>query len=309
MMKTARIPLVLCVLLASGSLAAEDKPNASKQDDPNALIATVNGAPYSLNVFRMFYQEQLQQSRNGNSPEFQQQVLDEFMTLVVASQEGDRRKLADDPDVATALLAAQQLERMKLISQAAGAAMANEINPSEDELKTAYDKIKSDFEARVKEQGERIEYKARHILVKDEDEAKKIIKQLNKGEDFAELAKKSSTGPTGKDGGELDWFDASQMVAPFAEAVAAMKPGTYSKTPVQTQFGWHVIELQETRKAEAPKPPTFEDAKPQLEALLKRQKISETLAKMRNEAKVEFNEEIVKITQDDATPEAAPKDQ
>ena len=309
MMKTARIPLVLCALLASGSLVAEDKPNVGKQDDPNALIATVNGTPYQLTLFKMFYEEQLQQSRTGNSPEFQQQALDGFMTLIVASQEGERRKLADDPEVARALDAALQLERMKFITNVTGAAIADEFTPSEDELKTAYEKIKTDFEARAKAQGERIEYKARHILVKDEDEAKKIIKQLDKGTDFAELAKKNSTGPTGKDGGELDWFDASQMVAPFAEAVAAMKPGTYSKKPVQTQFGWHVIELQETRKAEAPKPPSFEDAKPQLEALLKRQKLGEKIAEMRDQAKVEFNEEIVKISKvDDKAPEAAPVD-
>ncbi len=91
---------------------------------------------------------------------------------------------------------------------------------------------------------------------------------------------------------------------PFAEAIAAMKPGDYSKTPVQTQFGWHVINLQETRKAE---PPTFENAKPQLTALVQRQKIGEKIAEMRNSAMVELNEEIVKVTPNKEAPEAAPE--
>lgn len=169
--------------------------------------------------------------------------------------------------------------------------MAEEIEPTEDELKKAYEE--------VKENASQTEYKARHILVKDEEEAKNMIEKLDGGADFGDLAREHSLGPTGKNGGELEWFDANQMVAPFSEAVAAMEKGTYTKTPVQTQFGWHVIELQDSRKAE---PPSFEDAKQQLTALLKRQKLSATLAEMRDGAMVELNEEVVKIK---ATDEAA----
>ena len=174
--------------------------------------------------------------------------------------------------------------------------MAQEIEVSDDEISKAYEQ--------VKKQAARTEYKARHILVKDEDEAKKLIKELDKKADFAELAKKHSLGPTGKNGGELEWFDQSQMVQPFAEAVAAMKPGTYSKEPVQTQFGWHIINLQETRTAE---PPKLEDVKPQLTAMVQRQKLGERLAEMRDKAMVELNEEVVQVKPKDATPAEAPK--
>ncbi|MBK1723411.1 peptidylprolyl isomerase [Thiocystis violacea] len=280
-MKTARLPLLLCALLATATGFAEE---AKDTDSPDTLIATVNGTPYQLDVFRLFYMERLQGNQGQqNNPAFQQQVFDEFMGLIVASQEGDRRKMQGDRNVVAAL----ELERMKVMSNAALSAMAEEMEPTEDELKSAYEK--------VKEQSARTEYKARHILVKDEDEAKKIIKQLDKGGNFADLAKKHSQGPTGKDGGDLGWFDAKQMVAPFAEAVAAMKPGSYTKEPVQTQFGWHVIELQETRKAE---PPSFEDAKPQLTALVKRQKIASKVNEMREGAMVELNEEVVKMKED-----------
>ncbi|MBK1716929.1 peptidylprolyl isomerase [Thiocystis violacea] len=285
-MKKTHIAFVLCALLAAGAGVAEDAKNT---DSPDTLIATVNGTAYRLDVFRQFFMERLQAQQGGNdNPAFQQQVFDEFMGLIVASQEGDRRKLQDERNV----LAALELDRMKVMSNAALSAMANEIEPTDKELKEAYEK--------AKEQATRTEYKARHILVKEEDEAKKLIKQLDKGTDFTELAKKNSLGPTGKEGGELGWFDPSQMVAPFSEAIAKLKPGTYTKEPVHTQFGWHVIELQETRKAE---PPAFEDAKPQLTAVLKRQKIGQKINEMRSSAMVELNEEVVRLKPED---EAAP---
>ena len=287
-MKTTRIPLLLCALLAAGAAAAEDAKDAEAQPQgEDVLIATVNGTPYGLDLFRLFFLERLQQSQGQNSPELQEQAFNDFMSLVVASQEAARRNLEQDHDVGVAI----ELQRMKILSNAVLASMAEEIEPTEDELKKAYEE--------VKENASQTEYKARHILVKDEEEAKNMIEKLDGGADFGDLAREHSLGPTGKNGGELEWFDANQMVAPFSEAVAAMEKGTYTKTPVQTQFGWHVIELQDSRKAE---PPSFEDAKQQLTALLKRQKLSATLAEMRDGAMVELNEEVVKIK---ATDEAA----
>jgi peptidyl-prolyl cis-trans isomerase C len=273
------IALLLAALLTAGPSLAEDAKEATPPAG-DANIATVNGTPYSLDLFRMFYMDRMQETQPENDQAFQQQAFNEFMSLVVASQEGDRRKLAEDPGVATAL----ELQRLKVMSNAALASMAREIAVSDDELTKAYEQVKT--------QAARTEYKARHILVKEEDEAKKLIKELDKKADFAELAKKHSLGPTGKNGGELEWFDKSQMVQPFAEAVAAMKPGTYTKEPVQTQFGWHIIELQETRTAE---PPKFEDIKPQLTTMVQRQKLGEELAAMRDKAMVELNEEVVQV--------------
>ena len=283
------IALVLAALLGAGSCLAEDAKEAEAAPAADANIATVNGTPYSLDLFRMFYMERMQETEHENDQAFQQQAFNEFMSLVVASQEGERRKLTDDRGVATAL----ELQRLKVMSNAALASMAQEIEVSDDEITKAYEQ--------VKKQAARTEYKARHILVKDEDEAKKLIKELDKKADFAELAKKHSLGPTGKSGGELEWFDKGQMVQPFAEAVAAMEPGTYTKEPVQTQFGWHIINLQETRTAE---PPKLEDVKPQLTAMVQRQKLGERLAEMRDKAMVELNEEVVQVKpREEASPE------
>jgi peptidyl-prolyl cis-trans isomerase C len=284
------IALLLTALLAAGTSIAEDaKEEAAPAGDVN--IAIVNGTPYSLDLFRMFFLERMQETRHENDASFQQQAFNEFMSLVVASQEGERRKMLDQPAVATAL----ELQRLKVLSNAALAAMAQEIEVTDDELKQAYEE--------VKKQAARTEYKARHILVKDEAEAKQLIKELDKKADFSELAKKHSLGPTAKNGGELDWFDKNQMVQPFAEAVAAMQPGTYSKEPVQTQFGWHVIKLEETRTAA---PPAFDDVKPQLTAMVQRQKLGERLVEMRDKAMVELNEDVVKVKpKDEAAEEPA----
>lgn len=280
-MKISRFPLLLCALLAAGSATAED---AKEPVSGDVAIATVNGKPYTLDLFRLFYLERLQQTQGDNTPALQEQAFNEFMSLIVASQEATRRNLEQDPEVAVAV----ELQRMKILSNAALAQMGNEVEPTEEELKSAYEEIK--------ESASQTEYKARHILVKEEDEAKKLIEELEGGADFGDLARKHSLGPTGKNGGELEWFDADQMVAPFSEAVAAMEVGSFTKVPVQTQFGWHVIELQDSRKAE---PPSFEDAKPQLIALLKRQAIGDQLIEMRDGAMVELNEDVVKFSPKD----------
>ncbi len=296
MFKT-RVSLLISALLASGLCLAEDKaPAAAAAALPaNVTIATVNGVAYPLDVFRMFFMERLQEAQGENDPAFQQQAFNEFMTMVVAAQEAQKRKLQDVPDVTAAL----EVQRLKVLSNAALADMARGIQVTDDELKKAYDEVKKN--------ATRTEYKARHILVKDEAEAKKVIKELDKGADFGELAKKKSEGPTGKNGGDLDWFNADQMVKPFAEAVAKMKAGTYTKEPVQTQFGWHVIELQETRTAE---PPKFEDAKPQLTALVQRQKLGQAMSQLRDGAMVELNEEVVKVApKTDEAAQPAKKDE
>lgn len=287
-MKTSRFPLILCALMAAGAVLAEE---AKVPETDEVIIATVNGTPYDLDLFRLFFLERLQQSQGENSPALQEQAFNEFMSLVVASQEAARRKLEEDPEVAVAI----ELQRMKILSNAALAAMAEEVEPTEEELKKAYEDVKKN--------ATRTEYKARHILVKDEEEAKKVIAELEGGGDFGDLAREHSLGPTGNNGGELDWFDANQMVAPFSEAVAGMEVGSFTKAPVQTQFGWHVIELQDSRKAE---PPSFEDAEPQLVLLLKRQKIAEKLAEMRDGAMVDLNEDVVKLKPtDEAAAEGA----
>lgn len=267
-------------LLAQPALAQEPAGG----DD--TLIATINGEPYSLDLFRAFYAQRLQQAGSESSPQLQERVFNEFMNLVVAAQEAAARDLAEQPDVQTSLA----LQRMLVLSQAALQAIAADTEVSEDELQQAYEQFK--------EQAKRTEYKARHILVDEQEQAQELAKQVakKKGKNFEALAKEHSLGPTADKGGDLGWFDNRQMVKPFADAVAELEPGQWTEQPVQTQFGWHVILLEETRNAE---PPAFEDAKPQLEAAVKRQKVAARLTEMRNQAMVELNEDVVKIKEEE----------
>ena len=129
------------------------------------------------------------------------------------------------------------------------------------------------------------EYKARHILVKTEDEAKAVVKQLDDGSDFAKLAKEKSTGPSGKTGGDLGWFRPQQMVPPFSDAVAAMKKNTYTKKPVKTQFGWHVIKLEDLRDVQ---PPKFEDIKDQVKTIVQTKRVQKYVKSLRDKAKIDY---------------------
>ncbi len=129
------------------------------------------------------------------------------------------------------------------------------------------------------------EYKARHILLKSEADAKSVIAELDSGANFAELAKSKSTGPTAKNGGDLGWFKPNQMVPPFAQAVSEMKKGSYTKKPVKTQFGWHVIKLEDERKLT---PPKFEEVKEQIRSIKTNQKIQQYVIELRKKAKVDI---------------------
>lgn len=291
-MKVVYLPMVLCAAFAAGALQAADTPKPADAPAPAAASAdpapaadvplvTVNGVTYSLDLFRMFYFERLQQTQAQDSPELQQQAFNEFMNLVVTAQQAEALKLPERADVQIGL----EMQRMRLLSSIALQSMAQEIQPTDDELKRGYDELAK--------QAKETQYQARHILTKDEAEAKKVIAELDKGGDFAELAKKHSTGPNAKAGGELGWFTSSQIDnKPFSDAVSVLKKGTYTKAPINTKFGWHVILLEDTR---TPEPPSFDDAKPQLVASYQRAKLGEKLGELRQGAKVELNEAVVKL--------------
>ncbi len=131
------------------------------------------------------------------------------------------------------------------------------------------------------------EVRARHILVETEDEARAVIEKLDGGADFAELAQQESTGPSAANGGDLGFFSREQMVAPFAEAAFALEPGSVSD-PVQTQFGWHVIKVEEKRDRE---PPKFADVREQLKSTLIRQQLQQRMSDLRGAASVEILDE------------------
>ena len=148
---------------------------------------------------------------------------------------------------------------------------------SDDDVKAAYDERVTKLASK--------EFNARHILVETETVAKAVIKEIADGADFAKVAKEKSTGPSGSNGGSLGWFKAKTMVPAFANAVKAMKKGDVSKAPVKTQFGYHVIKLEDSRDA---KLPAFDALKPQLERVISQKKMLTYMEELKKTADVKI---------------------
>jgi peptidyl-prolyl cis-trans isomerase C len=253
-------------------------------DKANA-VAVVNGQYISKTALEELEKEIASRSHGQTFPK--EKLVEELIQRELLIQDATQKKLDQSPEFVARLTDA----RKALLSQTD---LQNFIaaNPVTDaEVKTEYDtKVAA-------EKG--VEYKARHILVKTADEAKKIIADLDKGGDFTKLANKLSLdGKEAQNGGDLGWFLAAQMVAPFSDAVAALENGKYTKTPVQTQFGYHVILREESRPQT---PPALDAVKDQLTPYLQRQKIEKMLKELRTAAKVEV---LIPLTEE--KPAAAP---
>lgn len=236
-------------------------------------VATVNGKGISESDYTNFLKYRLNKKADGSvGAANRQQVINELVSRELVYQDAVKQGITKDKAFK------YQLEQLR-IDAIIQAAINKKIkaNPiTEMELKNEYDtRIKT---ANVQE------YKASHILVKTEDEAKAIIKELNGGAVFADVAKAKSTGPSGKNGGDLGWFNPSQMVPQFSQAVLKMKNGEVSKAPVKTQFGWHVIKRVDNRKIE---PPKFDDVKKQLHQVLQNQRIQSYMMDLRKKGKIE----------------------
>ncbi len=158
--------------------------------------------------------------------------------------------------------------------------------------------VKARYDKEIAALPKQDEVSARHILVKTEEEAKAIIAELDAGTDFAELAKEKSTDPNKSEGGDLGYFTKGRMVPEFEEAAFAMEKGTYSKTPVKTQFGFHVIKVEDKRDAP---PPAFDQVAQQIRQLVMRDKYLELIAKAKTEQKIEILDEALRKGYEDVS--------
>jgi peptidyl-prolyl cis-trans isomerase C len=218
--------------------------NPAQSQSPTPLgtdtVATVNGEPVYESVFRSYVLGRTQMPADDLTEQQHEAVLDELVQLYVLAQAGEAAGVGDERNIA----AQMELQRLNLLARTQVTRYQEENAPTELELREAY-------EANL-EQLSAPEYKARHILLENESDAAAVIAELDAGADFSELAKQKSTGPSGPKGGDLGWFDGGSMVAPFSEAVSKMTKGSYSETPVQTRFGFHVILLEDTKEGQAP---------------------------------------------------------
>ena len=246
--------------------ASSAAPSISKED----AIAVVNGKYISKASFTQLEQEINQRSPNHSFPK--EKLVEELIQRELLMQDAFSKKLDQSPEFI------ERLEAIKksLLSQTAVQNFMKSNPVSDAELEAEYKKSISDTGT---------EYKARHILVKSEEEAKQLITELDQGADFATLAKEKSTGPSGAQGGDLGWFNAAQMVAPFSEATIALEDGKYTAEPVQTQFGWHIILRESSRPIT---PPSLESVKEQIRPILQRKKMQAFMETLHKQAKIEI---------------------
>jgi len=253
------------LFLAGGALGQEEEGT-----DP--VVATVDGEQVHLSEVQAAAQNLPEQYRQMPLAMLYEPLLDRVIDYRLLANEAEQRNLDQDPDVQPALEQARaQVLRDALVQKRI------EEGITEDKLRAAYE-ARKEAENFTKE-----EVHARHILVPSKEDAEALIAQLEQGADFAALAEEHSTGPSADAGGDLGYFSRDQMVPEFADAAFALEGGEIATEPVQTQFGWHVIEVLDKRSTE----PSFEESAPQLRQELAREIVSDLVASLREDADIE----------------------
>jgi peptidyl-prolyl cis-trans isomerase C len=266
----AAASLALGLLLVTTSLSGQPAPTPKPGDDP--VVARVNGHELHRSDVELAQRSLPEQYQQVPLPQIYPMLLEQLVGGTLIAEAGRKDKLADDPEVKQRLARLEDRVIQEIYIKRAVAAAA-----TDTKLHEQYDKF-------VKAQPGNEELSARHILVASEDEAKAIIVDLGKGADFATLAKQKSTDPAKDTGGDLGYFTRDSMVPEFADAAFKLGKGEYTKTPVHTQFGWHVIKVEDRRSAP---PPSFEDSKDELTNEVAREVIGAKIKALKDGAKVE----------------------
>jgi peptidyl-prolyl cis-trans isomerase C len=206
-----------------------------------------------------------------DTPKLREMIKEELINREILIQEADKLGLSSSSDVKTQL----ELARQQIVIRALVNDFIKKHPVSDAEIQAEYDKFKS-------QAGDK-EYHVRHILVEKEDEAKAIIAKIKSGGKFEDLAKQSKDPGSAPNGGDLDWATPATFVKPFSDAMVALKKGDITETPVKTQFGYHVIRLDDTRAA---KIPALEEVKSKIAESLQQKKLQEYQAELRKKAKI-----------------------
>lgn len=258
------------LLLAISSSKAETKPKPLEKMETK-IVATVDGKPIFLSEIIGMAQRLPEQYRKMSLEAVYPSLLTRAIDSKLVTLEGRRAGFSKDPDVKKRLLDVEdQIISEIFLTKTIGSQV------TEKALQKIYSDTKSEMAS-----GDQI--KARHILLDSEEKAMEIIKKLQAGGEFAKLASEYSTGPSAASGGDLGWFGEGQMVPEFSKAAFALNPGDIVTKPVKTQFGWHII-LVEDRKVSAP--PSFDEAKEQLASTMSQKLLKELIETLRTKAKI-----------------------
>jgi len=275
-----RSPWTLVSIVAAGALTLSACNKGQQAAAPAAdvaaaspAVAIVNGTPISKADFDVYVKSLLQgKPQTELTPEQKNQVLDELITMQLVSTQAVKDGLEKDPDVAARL----EVLRMRVLADAESQKFLKGKEPTDAELHAEYDSAIAAMD--------KTEYHARHILVDSKEKAEAVIKKLKGGAKFEDVAKAESSDNSKNNGGDLGWFTLARMVKPFGDAVKSLKKGEITPEPVQTQFGWHVIQLEDTREVS---PPPFDQVKTQVTNGVIQKKLQAYVEDLKKNAKIE----------------------
>jgi peptidyl-prolyl cis-trans isomerase C len=258
---------------ASGATSAAGTPAQSASTDDSAPVAVVNGTPISRSFFD-YYAKGLagKASVAELTPEQKQQALDNLVRAEVIAQEATKEGLDKDSGNAALL----QLARLNVLQQAVSDRYLKDKKPTEQEARAEYETQVGLLPHQ--------EYHVAHILVATEGFARKLIAELEKGANFSDVAKRESMDPSKTNGGDIGWLTPDRIMKPFADAMVALKKGEYTHKPVQTQYGWHVIRVDDIRDVT---PPTFDQVHQRLDQVVQAKKFKAYTDGLMKSAQVE----------------------
>ncbi len=273
MYRALALAMALALASVSGGAARAQAPDAG--GDGDSVVGIVNGEEIRRSEVVLLYQDLPQEYRRLPIPVLYQQLLDRLVERKLGARAAERQGLQDDAEVKRRLdyFRDQVLQERYLV-------LGVERVLTEERLRQAYERMVA---GRAADE----EVRARHILLKTEAEAKAVIAELTAGADFVETAKARSSGPSAAEGGDLGYFARDNMVEAFAEAAFALATGEITEVPVKTQFGWHVIRLEDRRTTA---PPGFEDSIDELRRTEAQLVIDELTAALREDAEIELFE-------------------
>lgn len=276
-MSTLHKILLSAALLGAVLLAGCEKGADAKK--AGAPVATVNGKPISQAAYDAYAKQRAMSRQPTGDPAEREATIQELINRELIYLDAVKQGIDKKPDV----LAEVENQRRNVL---AGYAVRNfvDTHPLTDE------EMRKEYETRMGGMTTK-EYKARHILVDDEARAKALIAKLDKGADFSKLAKENSKDSSAENGGDIGWYELSGLVPGFREGLAGLEKGKYTKEPVQSQFGWHVIMLDDTREIA---PPEFDKVKENVRNIMQSRQVEKYLADLKSAAKIEIKGEQTK---------------
>ena len=268
---TMNLSRLLLLAAALGALGACQPKSSTTPADSSPAVATVSGHPITRDFYEFYVKNVTGKTSAELTPDIRGKLLDNMVRGEVIAQEAVKQGLDKSGDTAYIL----ELSRLNVLGQALGDRYLKDKKPTDAQLHAEY-------EAYVAA-APKNEYHARHILVATEPFAEKLVQRLERGEKFEDLAKAESMDPSKASGGDLSWVRPEAVPPEFMKALESLKPGEYTKTPVQTPFGWHVIQLVETRPLS---PQSFDQRKPRIEQELERKTFKDYLDELMRTAQV-----------------------